>query len=260
MTTFIGIRTNAGEDAIILMADRQSTNSTDSEKKSITKLYFGRYGAKEEFGYWAMGDAGADDREVRRFYGLLKGDGRYGSNEKRAQKIIDRAIRKQIFLEVIKLNRDIMRSPNSDIEETHCFLMAVNRPDLSLWLIDEFGNFKKPEEDKNFDYICLGSGKYKAEQKIEQLIADEEIDRDKITPKAAISIGRKALGMAESDLSTGMGYDLLIMTKRRLDNWGKIIRKELSEHEEKRLSEIAEQYKSESVSYTHLTLPTIYSV
>ena len=53
---------------------------------------------------------------------------------------IERAIEKKFFSEVNELNTQVMKK-DDDINLTHRFIFAVNKPKLSLWTIDEFGNF-----------------------------------------------------------------------------------------------------------------------
>lgn len=241
MTTLIGIRTNHGADAIVLFSDRQKTITDEEgngEKSSIEKLFTGAN--------WVMGDCGSDDRDVRRFYGFLRGDGRYGSNEKKAERAIKKALKRKRFYEVYLLNANLMRKEHS-IEDTHAFIFAINNPELSLWLVDQMGNLIDVEDENEFDYICLGSGGEKAKTHLETSVLNGEIERDRINVTSAIYYGRRALGAAqERDLPTGGSYELIVVTPKKIEPWGKSLREKFSKFEEERLREIGNRYDAES--------------
>jgi 20S proteasome alpha/beta subunit len=236
MTTIVGIKTNSGLDSIVLASDLQSSDEEAETKFRIPrKIYVGDN--------WAMGDAGGDDKAVRRLYGKLRGNKNYGSNDNIAGEMLERAIKEKLFYEVRELNTEL-RKKDCSMDETHAFVFAVSKPELFLWKIDEFGNLKDPKEDHDIDYVCVGTGRERVEKYIEGLLDEEKFDRDEINTNAAIHIARGAMKAAEGDVWTGLGYDLVILTKAGVKVWGKKIREVLEKAETDKLEEIAKKYNS----------------
>lgn len=240
MTTIIGIRTNAGLDSIVLASDYQVTGY-DGRDKPISRGYDKKIWHGE---YWALGNDGLDCGEVHQFFRVLMGHKRYDSSPEIANEIFQRALKEKDFVEIRTLNRGL-RKKDYRLEDLPSFIFAVNKPELSLWWIDEFGNLHERDEDKNFDYICAGSGEEMAEKYIQDLIDERKIDREKITTKIAIKIVRGTIRSAEKeDLTTGLGYDLVIVTAEKgIKSWGEEIKKEIREAEEKKLDAIGDEYE-----------------
>ncbi len=238
MTTIIGIRTNHGLEGVVMASDHQSSKYDEGElvsKTSVKKIYCGDY--------WAMGDAGADDKHVLKFYKVLMGHRNCNSNEQKAKTTIERAVREKYFEEVVNLNTLVMKKDNAnDIEKAHSFLFAVNKPDMGLWYVDEFGNLKEPSDDKDIDYACIGSGEKKVDEYLERAISEQDIDRDKITIGIAIDLIRGAMNAAEKDAATGFGYDLIVITDKEVRNYGDEIKKSIVNAEREKLEEIKKAY------------------
>ncbi len=227
MTLLIGIKTNTGLDRVVLASDRQLSEYEEgafSSKRPIRKIYSGDF--------WAMGDAGGDDQDVRRFYRMLRGHKGYGSGPEQAKRMIKVAIKERRFHEVRELNTELMRTgENIDIEDTHAFLLAVNSPRIGLWLVDEFGNIKDPPKERDFDYLLLGNGKKEAEGYIQRLLAEEQIDRDRISTRTALSVVRGALKAAEKKADVGFGYDVVVVSKKGVEDLGREIGKSVASAE-----------------------------
>jgi hypothetical protein len=237
MTTILGIQTNSdkGLESIVMVSDLQVSDDEQEAKWKIPrKIYIGEN--------WAMGDTGGDDKDVRRMYGVLQGYKRYGSNDNRAQKIIERAVRRRKFLEVRELNTELSRL-DKDEDELHSFVFAVNKPELNLWRVDSYGNLKISSGDKAIDYVRVGSGKEQVDKYIEEVLENEKFDRDNITTTSAIKIGRGAIRAAEKDKWSGYGYDLVILTKKEIITWGKEIQQELEEADNNKIDKICNYYE-----------------
>ena len=187
-----------------------------------------------------MGDAGQDDRDVRKFYRKLRGNS--PSGEKESRRIIERALDERMFKEVNDLNTQLMKK-GAEYEGTHAFLLAVHNPSLSLWHVDEFGNLHEAPEENDFDYIALGSGKKEAIGYIERIVAEEKIDRDSITLPVALRAAREAIRAATKEAYTGLGYDLVVIIKGSIKEWGPEIGKALDVAERVKVDEIVEHYK-----------------
>jgi hypothetical protein len=238
MTSLIGIRTNFGLDAIVLAADYQLTGFDDDDKpvsrRVERKLHFDDC--------WAMGYTGICRKELMRFFGVLKGYKNYGSNPEKARAVIEKAVKEKEFLEVAQLNGRL-RKNKVDMENLVSFIFAVNKPKLGLWLVDEYGNFQGIDENKDFDYIYLGSGEDEMNKRIEGLIAERKIDGEKISVGVALKIAGEAMHAAERDPGTGLGYDLVVMTEKETKSWGDEIKDEIRKAEDRKVEEIAKSYE-----------------
>lgn len=237
MTTVLGIKTTSMLESIVLIADRQSSATEESKKYSVRKLYSGSF--------WVMGDVGSDDKDVLRFYGELRGDKRYGSDQKKAEETILRALEKKRFIEVDALNALISKKGGGDAsEDTHRFVLAVNKPSTSLWIVDEYGNLIEPSEENELDYVCLGSGKEDVEKHISYLKSEEKIDRENnISTSDGIEIATSCLEVAQNNnLWTGMGYDLIILTKKDIKEISKDVIKDMKEAQKNRIGTYKESY------------------
>ena len=241
MTTLIGIRTNDGPDGIVIASDYQISevdgNDHTVSTRPMNKIYTGPF--------WAMAHAGRDTRSLLRFYGVLKGYKRYDSSEEKARATILSAIDDMFFPEVRDLNTKL-RKNGDESEDLISFLLAVNKPEVNLWEVDEFGNIKEPNDESDFDYICLGGGADKAEDHIKGLLSNEDIDRDKIGIDNAVYTARSAIGAAETEAGTGMGFGLTVLIQDDIREWGKDIRRKLKETEQRELKDIANYYLGQS--------------
>ena len=134
------------------------------------------------------------------------------------------------------------KDEDNDIENAHSFIFGVNKPELQLWYVDEFGNLKEPSDKNDIDYIAIGSGKKEVKEYVERIIADQEVDRDKITIGVAIDIMKGAMKSAEKDANTGLGYNLVIITEKEVRDHGEEIKRAIVSAEKTKLEEIKTLY------------------
>lgn len=226
MTLLIGIRTNYGTEGIVIASDRQLSESEDNgkgvveSKRAVRKIFYGPF--------WAIGACGGDYREIIDFCRTVNVYRSTDTNkQKQAQEIVERAIRDRWFREVRDLNTLIMKKGSAEIGETASFILAVTKPKMAIWKVDEFGNFKDIPEENDFEYLSLGSGSDTADGYIKQQLAEERIDRDQITIQSARRIACGALSAANTVGSVGMGYDLAVLTGIEIKDWGSSIRRGL---------------------------------
>lgn len=238
MSTIFAVQTHSPLESIIIAADRQRSDEEDGSKHPIPKLFSGDF--------WVMGDVGGDEiRELNRFYGILRGDGRYGSDKENGKKIIEEAIEKKRFMMVDELNATLSAKNKGDyFENSHKFILAVNRPQTGLWLIDEWGNLVPPSanEEKEFDYICIGSGAPSVGRHIKYLLSQGKIDRSNIMTAGGIYIMEECMDAAVEDLKTGLGYDSHILDKEGINEISKRITKSMVEARKKETTAICGDY------------------
>jgi len=236
MTTLVGIKANEGREGVVIASDYQ-VSEEDGRGYLISKSPRSKIDAGP---FWAMAHAGGDALPVREFYKFLKGNKGNNPNKKKARSTILSAIDDLHFPEVVELNTKLSAKGNE--EDAVSFLLAINDPELNLYLVDSYGNIKGPNDESDFDYICLGSGGEKAENYIKDLLAQEKIDRDEISLKEAIYVARGAIGAAETEAGTGMGFNLVVLVKGEIGEYGKEMRSELRKTEEASLEKIVKHY------------------
>lgn len=235
MTTIIGIRANEGDDAIVLAADYQLGIYNGDElvsKRRIPKLQTGEF--------WAIGDAGEDDGDMIKFYGMLRGNRRYRSSKEHASKVIERAVNERSFNEVLEINKSVRA--RKSLESTHSFILAVNKPSLELFLVDEFGNLQTIPEEREIDYLVIGSGSDLVHKYVDDSLSNEKLDRCKISVESAIKLATDLMRVAERDGASGLGYDLVILQENSIDRWGAEIKKALSVAEKEVVRKIVDHY------------------
>jgi len=238
MTSIIGIRTNLGSDGIVVASDR-SIGEYDGDK--IIKLNLRK---KIHFGdYWVMSHTGTITKSLSRFYGVLKGHKICGSDDERARKIFENAVENKSFREVNELNTVLMRN-EEDLNSTLEFLLAVRLSKFGLWKVDAFGNLRVSADDGDFDYICMGSGSEFMESYISERISDGKIVSDEVKISSAIKIVNGVMGSSERDPRSGFGYDLTVLTKDGVREWGAEIRKAQMDGGLVKLTEISQYYDS----------------
>lgn len=226
MTTLIGIQTNSVLESIIIVADRQVTIEEEGRvsKRPVKKIYTGES--------WIMGDAGADDSEIAEFYRSLKND------EERTMRMIEGALEKRRFMEVDTLNARVTASEGRTIDDAHCFLLAINKPHLGLWIVDELGNLKAPPKENEIPYVCLGSGSKKVKEHMEYLLGEEEIDVEKMTTRQGMIIAESCFSAAEKrDLYTGLGLDMYVIYKTEIRETSKKIKRAMLEAKKREFEE-----------------------
>lgn len=242
MTTLIGIKTNVGPiDAIILGSDTQ-LDFTDEEGKPLWKKPFYKIVHGD---FWAMGHAGTVTDDVRRFYNRLTNPDKFKDFDKsKVEQMIMRAIESKRFIEIDELNANYYR-PLQKTEDIPEFLMAVNKPQLNLYHIDIYGWLIPPE---NGVYIVLGSGREEAERYIEEKIEGNDYETSDIDLERALTLYRRSLKRAESDIFSGGPMDLIVVKKDKIDSYGRRIRKTIEIAEKKVFDEILKEETGKNTS------------
>ena len=217
MPLLVGIHAEHGLEGIVLGADRQLSIVDEEDniisKKQATKIYFN--------GSWALACYGTEYRETLAFCrALVK-----APPEESLKKIME-AIEKGRYIDINELNARMTQREGISEEDTSTFLLAVKKPKLALYHINQFGVLKGIPQNNDFNYICLGSGEKDAQEYIEKLIRSEEIDRNRISIPDARKIVRGTIETASSKEPTvGMGFDMLIITKDKIEDIGRKIRR-----------------------------------
>jgi 20S proteasome alpha/beta subunit len=218
MTTLVGIRTNEGLGAIVLASDTQMVYFDDSRvpigKRPMYKLNFGEF--------WAMGHTGVINSDLRRFYDKLK-------DTKYAKEAIERAITKKRFIEVDELNANYMKN-QGDRNSCHEFLLAVNKPSLLLFHVDDYGNLLLPGDEE--DYIILGSGETTVKDYLEEKTDSDDLDAGKIDLRAALGLVRGSLKKAEKEIDSGGSMDFIVIRDNKINAYGRRLRKAVFEAED----------------------------
>lgn len=226
MTTLLGVKSTSNIESIVIAADRQLTieDGDKFSKRPIKKLYTGES--------WIMGDAGADDSEVDDFYTDMRKD------ESRTLQKIKTALEKGRFMEIDELNAKIMAKEEKCIDDAHCFILAINKPYLGLWKIDELGNLKTPPKELLIPYVCLGSGEEKVKERMEYILGEDEIDRENISTRQTINIGESCFTAAATrDLHTGLGLDMYVISKLGIRETSRKIRRAMLDAKKKEFEE-----------------------
>ncbi|RMD65595.1 hypothetical protein D6817_05735 [Candidatus Pacearchaeota archaeon] len=252
MTTIVAIRTNAGEDGIVLAADTQSNvySGEELDTKSIGyKMWVGRN--------WALAYTGVYTPELVRLKGMLSGLKRYHSSEDRAKEIIKRALTprksgQRVFEEVLELNSRV-RSKGS-IEDCLEFVLATNEPEFGVWHVHEFGvlrnayEFAKAEGlEISFENIVIGTGSEIVRSYLDEISEGADgIDVTEITLPVAIRVASNAVFKARRDAATGGTVDLAVLTRNSVKAFGREIERKVRQAEISCVEEIAAHYSSES--------------
>ncbi|HJO15031.1 MAG TPA: hypothetical protein QGG70_03200 [Candidatus Pacearchaeota archaeon] len=240
MTTIIGIKTNIGDEAVILASDTQMNYFDEDDnviaKRPLLKIIHGDF--------WALACSGGDTDELRSFYNKLRNpnDKRYKNfGSDKLEEMMMKSLHKKRFYQINELNANYMLE-ESDIDSTHEFLMAVNKPNVDIFHIDIFGNLKKP---KGRNYISLGSGKEEVEKYIEESIEGGTFDSYNINLENAIRLSTGAIKKSRYDILSGGPMDLVVIKKNSIKSFGNQIKESIENAEKKVLEEIIERVKSD---------------
>ncbi|MBU0530189.1 MAG: hypothetical protein KKC05_00810, partial [Nanoarchaeota archaeon] len=125
------------EYKIILMTSDTQWGTYDTDEKLIStecarKIYYGNS--------WAMAVNGSSGFDVQKLYKSL-GYVPSGRHSKKFEQTIQMAIKNERFEEINRLNMDASRR-GEEMRDMHSFILAVNRPEMGLYEVDEFGNVK----------------------------------------------------------------------------------------------------------------------
>lgn len=233
VTTILGIKATAEKEGIVLFSDTQisiNQEGKDVEKRTKNKIIVGSF--------WAMGFSGILNSELIKFYNFLKGMKQYNSSPELVEKTVMEAIEKKYFEKVNILNRN-NRKNNVELNDLNIFLLAINKPTLKMYIIDEFGNLSFPTENNEIPYLTIGSTKI-AEDYLENVI--DKLDPDKFGIDSAIKIGFEAMRKAENDIHTGGPIDLVVLTKENIKSYGKMINNEIEKAYNNTIETISSKY------------------
>ena len=260
MTTIVGVKTNIGLEKIVIGSDSQESHfASDGEmvaKRAIPKIIHGES--------WALGYAGTSrDQNFYRFQQILQGNKRYGSSPEKAKEVITKAVQKfrdskgkelkfnldyegSDFLEVCYFNSLMKKTNPNEKDPTNKFILGANFPDgkLGLWIVDEFGNLQEADKEKEFYYLCMGSGSAIVEKYIEDEIFENKIDPNNIDSDCAIDIVINSLKKAQKDANTGFPIELVVLDSLKINLYGRSIEDAISNAFEKRIKEIKEEQKT----------------
>ena len=206
---------------------------------------------------------GIDTHAFYRFMKIMEGGKRYLNKDRKEDtpgKIVRRAITQyrkygskiegSHFREVYEMNSGSMRE-DIEMDDLASFVLAAyfDKRVKGLWYVDEFGNLQEPREhkndeetDKDFDYICIGSGGEDMERFIEKQVLEGEIEHRDIDIKRAIRIVKACLDEApRKDSSTGYLKDVAIINSQGVRRYGEKFKNALTEAEEQVWSLIEEE-------------------
>ncbi len=255
MTTIIGIRTNHGLDAVVFGADTQvnyeyADQNEGPKKGLIYKIISGRN--------WMLGSAGGVHHELYRFQQMLTRPKNYNSTEEEVAKIIQEAVDnfekgKKVkrfeglnFPRVAYLNAQLKRNGESDDQLVEFLLAANIGGKLGMWSIDNFGSLSAADEEKDFEYLVIGSGGEHAEKYIEEQIMERIIDRATIDVATAVRTIKNALRRSEKDLNTGTYKDIAILTKDSVTLYGAKVKELMTKQEDDIFEGIASEWNGHS--------------
>jgi len=246
MTTIVGIKTNTGIiDAVVLGSDTQLSYLDEDgnaiAKRPILKMVYGDF--------WALAPCGAYTDELKSFYNKLRKpeDKRYRNFDKdKLETMIAKAVGSKRFIQIDELNANYLKE-GGDLEESHEFLMAVNRPRIELFHVDPFGNLISPKKNKS--YMVLGTGEEDASKYIEEQFEEDIYDTNDIDLRVAMDLCRKAVKSAsqKGDIMSGLPLDLIVVRKEGIRAYGKRIRNAIEQADEKEFNTIIMEEIGEKV-------------
>ena len=236
MTTLIGMKTEVGEEAIVLASDTQLTDLDEKEKSYFLKIVHGDF--------WAIAHTGVYNN-MKSFYNKLRNpdDKRYKDfNKGKLIHMINKSVEIKRFFEINQLNADSM-GDGVDVDILSEFIMAINNPGIDLFHIDIFGNLKNLPEDKN--YFVLGSGSKQVKRYLEENLDGDSLDTSNISLDKATSLcwnGLKyALKKPNSDIFSGWPIDIAVIKKDKIRSYGEMVKEAHEETDKKLLDKIIKE-------------------
>ena len=258
MSTIFGIKTNSGQDAVVLATDTQLTIDYGSSKRKIIEPKM----RVEE--YYALAYTGTKTKLVERFFSYVNGRTTPKNFIKEAlgnknhpiflnlpKNPVQAAIEAGYFPELALVNSDRYSDIHDEkgyeeIFEDLIELIIANRNPLGLYRVDSLGRVKSSTQ--NIEFLAAGSGSGIAQTYIDESeykegqIIGVEIRDDKITIPIAVSLSIGAIKKASKDMDTGGSIDLVVLTEDKIYTHGQEIRKFLAEAEREIYQKIIGQY------------------
>ncbi len=274
MTTIIGLKTNDGEESIVLSADTQITffnGDVAFRKMDFSKIRTGKN--------YALAYVGNLDKYVDSFFSYLKGRRDFESyikflSDKRMKQPEDMLLSGELLSERNPLEDAIRRGYFAELNLLNTFatiddeddengsgggveLIMISNfpsesgPELKLHRATQYGILVPSSPKGELEYFALGSGKEIAKSYIDEMQWEDDsrfkkkIPMDEIDTANAIRIAIGAQKRAMRDASTGGVIELAVLRASRLDYYGDDLRKALEEAESAAYERIIAHYEKE---------------
>lgn len=262
MTIILGVQ---AVDGIVLASDTslliRNEEHDDYKDRSIRK--------KINIGdYHALAWTGIDDKYLQRFFNYFAGRRDLSSFLEYLQEAsgseglpnlptistsgispLERAISDKHIWEFELCNRLYLKR-GGDFDEASEFILATNKPRLSLYHVDSMGNVAPAVEHEGVNSFALGGsasnlGGYLSSHEYEDdPFVAPHIDPDNITLPVAIRIAIGALKKAYKHIDAGGTPDMAIITRNTVEAHGDFLRKAITEAETGAWQAIIRKYET----------------
>jgi len=203
-TLIIGIKTNVGKSAIVMLADSQVTDNT---QKGLEIKHL-KYNKIETGLTWAMADSGSINGDISYFYLSLR------ENPERAKRQIRQAIRSGKYSQILALNTEVARKLSTG--DTHEFMLATQYPQLTLMQIDAFGHATEAETN----YLLVGSASEKAKEYLEAQLTGTSVKSYELTLERALRLGYETVAcVSGKDLNLSGPPSIVVVTQKRVKDF-----------------------------------------
>ncbi|MEK6923317.1 MAG: hypothetical protein AABW84_01320 [Nanoarchaeota archaeon] len=242
MTTLLGIKTNSGEEAVVLVTDTQVTYGSEEHNKNRKPFYKMANGD-----FWALGFIGSQWDESRKFYNQLTTRRFKDFTEKDIEQMILSSIQKKRFIEIDTINAEFMRRYDEGESGTMEFLLATNKPKVELYFIDAYGNIYTLDDLDYHEPFIVKSATDDTKKAIinyinEKISGDDIGSGDRIDLELALNLAKGAMQKVETDIYSSGPIDITILTKNGIFNYGRQIKKAIEDAENAAFSEIIKKH------------------
>jgi len=234
MTTILGIKTNTGEESIVLAADtRIGIYDDDDELYATEKASKIRTGS-----FYALAFCGAVDsymeslfnyisrkKNFQEFVSFISKGKEGGVPKKSSFSPIAKAVKEKYFEALNYHNRFLAQRNDGKIDDAVELVLAVNKPSLQLFNVDAFGNLNLSKKPGGLEYVCAGAGVdeineyFSQEYQSDILLKKNKITLDHITLPLALQMAVSAINKASlADKGTGEVVDLVVLKKDKIDD------------------------------------------
>ena len=201
-----------------------------------------------------IGFTGAFDKDRSHFLRVLSQPRRYDSAHRDSFNIILGTIErynrgtgyKELHFPEWNLYNSMARRNGMEVDDIGTLLiLAYFSGKVDMWEVDEFGNLKQPQKEKEIEYLTIGSGSSDVEDYFKELLNDEtsdKIDRVPIDIPTAIDLAVGALSRAESDPGTS-GMNIAVLTKHGAQEYGDSIKTAVDAARKKEIKYIKRKYR-----------------
>ena len=249
MTTILGIKTNTGEESIVLAADTRIGIYDDNDE-----LYATEKASKIRTGsFYALAFCGATDSYLESFFNYISRKKNFqefvsfisqskeeGAPKKFSTSPLAKAVKENYFEALNYHNRFLAQRNDGKIDDAVELVLAVNKPSLQLFTVDAFGNLNGSKRPGGLEYVCAGAGvsevhEYFSQQEYQSdaLLKNNKVTLDHISLPRALQMAISAINKASlTDKGTGEVVDLVVLKKDKIDD-----------HSSKALKSIDQIYK-----------------